>query len=171
MTERPDYDSFVAQRSPRLLRIAYLMTRDWATAEDLLQASLTKAWFAWSRVSGDPEPYVRRIIGTIFISWRRRHWVREIPQEPPDVHTVADSSERHADRDALWRALGRLSARQRAIVVLRYFEDLTESEIAETLGIHVGTVKSQASRAMAKLRQDQALLGATDQKTVTRSAR
>jgi RNA polymerase sigma-70 factor (sigma-E family) len=157
VTDRPEYDSFVVQRSPRLLRVAYLLARDWGTAEDLLQASLVKAWFAWSRISGDPEAYVRRIIVTTFTSWRRRRWVAEVPQEPPDVRFTADSSQQHADRDALWQALGRLTPRQRAIVVLRYFEDLTEGQTAETLGIQIGTVKSQTSRAMARLRQDPAL--------------
>jgi RNA polymerase sigma-70 factor (sigma-E family) len=156
-TERPEFDSFVAQRSPRLLRVAFLLTRDWAGAEDLLQTALAKAWFAWSRIDGDPEAYIRRIIATTFTSWRRRRWQGEIPQDPPDREWTADSSQRHADRDVLWRALGRLSARQRAVVVLRYFEDLTESQTAETLGVSVGTVKTRTSRALARLRSDPAL--------------
>jgi RNA polymerase sigma-70 factor (sigma-E family) len=157
VADRPEYDSFVAQRSPRLLRVAYLMTRDWATAEDLLQTAMVKAWFAWSRIDGDPEAYVRKIIATTFTSWRRRRWLGEIPQDPPDREFTADSSQRHADRDLLWRSLGQLPPRQRAIVVLRYFEDLTESQTAETLGVSTGTVKSQTSRALAKLRTDPAL--------------
>jgi RNA polymerase sigma-70 factor (sigma-E family) len=156
--EQPEYDRFVQERSPRLLRVAYLMTRDWAAAEDLLQSALVKAWFAWRRVNGDPEAYVRRIIVTTHISWRRRRWTGEVPaREPGGGAQVPDPAHDHAERDALWRALGRLAPRQRAILVLRYFEDLTEAQTAETLGIAIGTVKAQASRALAKLRGDAAL--------------
>lgn len=159
MVEQPEYDRFVQERSPRLLRVAYLMTRDWAAAEDLLQSALVKAWFAWRRVNGDPEAYVRRIIVTTHISWRRRRWTGEVPAREPDggAH-VPDPAHDHAERDALWGALGRLAPRQRAILVLRYFEDLTEAQTAETLGIAIGTVKAQAHRALAKLRGDAALL-------------
>jgi RNA polymerase sigma-70 factor (sigma-E family) len=164
VTDRPEYDRFVAERSPRLLRVAYLMTRDWAAAEDLLQSALIKAWFAWSRVHGDPEAYVRRIIVTTHISARRRRSTGEVPWPDPETGRpptgagrpdgyLPDPAAQHAERDALWQALGRLPTRQRAILVLRYLEDLTEAQTAETLGIAVGTVKGQASRALAKLRE------------------
>jgi len=157
VSDRPEYDRFVTERSPRLLRVAYLITRDWATAEDLLQSALVKAWFAWARVEGDPEAYVRRIIVTTHVSWRRRRWIGEVPhQEPPagwaDSSQVSDPAGAYADRDALWRALGQLPHRQRAILVLRFFEDLTEAQTADILGVTVGTVKSQCSRALVKLR-------------------
>ncbi|GAA5188118.1 SigE family RNA polymerase sigma factor [Rugosimonospora acidiphila] len=154
MTDRPEYDRFVAERSPRLLRVAYLMTRDWGAAEDLLQSALIKVWFAWSRVRGDPEAYVRRIIVTTHISFRRRRSSGEIPWPDPDSGRgyLPDPAAEHAERDAVWQVLGRLPARQRAILVLRYFEDLTEAQTAEVLGISVGTVKTHASRALAKLR-------------------
>jgi RNA polymerase sigma-70 factor (sigma-E family) len=152
--DRPDYDAFVVDRSQRLLRTAYLLTRDWAAAEDVLQAALVKLWFAWPRVNGDPEAYLRRIIVTTHVSWRRRFWRREVASGYLPEPSAADETARHADRDALWRALHRLGPRQRAILVLRYFEDLADSEIAGLLGVTVATVRSQASRALAHLRDE-----------------
>jgi RNA polymerase sigma-70 factor (sigma-E family) len=152
-----DFDAFVVARSGALLRTAYLLTRDHALAEDLLQTALTRAWFAWSRITGDPEPYVRRILVNTYASWWRRKWngeqaTGELPEEPRgDFAAGADVSH------DLWQALGRLTRRQRAVVVLRYFDDLTEVETARALGVSVGTVKSQTSRAMAALRLDPAL--------------
>jgi RNA polymerase sigma-70 factor (sigma-E family) len=148
------FSEFVATRSPRLLRTAYLLCRDWALAEDLLQTALARAWVAWRRINGDPEPYVRKIIANTYASWWRRRWTSEQPTdrlpEPragdPDPHARVD------DRDEVWQALGQLPKRQRAVLVLRYFEDMSEAEIAEALDCSVGTVKSQASRALAKLR-------------------
>lgn len=152
--DRPEYDAFVVNRSQRLLRTAYLLTRDWTSAEDLLQAALVKLWFAWPRVDGDPEAYVRRILVTTHVSWRRRLWRREVAQEYLPESSGPDETARHADRDALWRALHRLGPRQRAILVLRYFEDLPDAEIASLLGVTAVTVRSQASRALARLRDE-----------------
>lgn len=151
------FDDFVATRSPRLLRTAYLLTRDWSMAEDLLQTALAKAWEAWARIQGDPEPYVRRIIVNAHATWWRRRWRSEVPtaELPEDVAEVPHVD--FDDRDRLWRALGRLPRKQRAVLVLRYFEDLSEADIAAILDCSVGTVKSQASRALAKLRLDEAL--------------
>lgn len=152
------FDGFVATRSSRLLRTAFLLTRDWTLAEDLLQIALARAWEAWRRIDGDPEPYVRRIIVNTYASWWRRRWRGELPTaDLPEVTVAADPQTGLDDRDQLWRALGRLPRRQRAVLVLRYFEDLSEHEVAETLGCSVGTVKSQASRALAKLRLDETL--------------
>jgi RNA polymerase sigma-70 factor (sigma-E family) len=156
------FDDFVAARSSRLLRTAYLLTRDHALAEDLLQTALTKAWFAWGRIDGNPEPYVRQIIVHTYASWWRRKWngehaTDELPERPHHDSThdlAADTSQSHD----LWTALGRLPRRQRAVVVLRFYEDLTEAETARLLGCSVGTVKSQTSKAMAKLRLDKALI-------------
>lgn len=152
-----DFDEFVAARSSGLLRTAYLLTRDHALAEDLLQTALTKAWFAWPRLEGRPEPYVRRILVNTYATWWRRRWNGEHPtEELPE--TPVDHASDHADLGHdLWQAMGRLPRRQRAVVVLRYFEDLTEAETAHTLGVSVGTVKSQTSKALAKLRIDPAL--------------
>lgn len=152
------FDDFVATRSPRLLRTAFLFTRDWALAEDLLQTALARAWEAWRRIDGDPEPYVRRIIVNAYASSWRRRWRGELPRA--DLPEAADGGDPHAEidnRDRLWRALGRLPRKQRAVLVLRYFEDLSEAEIADVLSCSVGTVKSQASRALAKLRLDETL--------------
>jgi RNA polymerase sigma-70 factor (sigma-E family) len=154
MADRVGFDAFVAARSPRLLRVAYLLTRDWNEAEDLLQTSLMKAWFAWGRLDNEPEAYVRRIIATTFVSWRRRRWTSEFSQAELPERAVPDATAAIDDRHGLWPALGRLPKRQRAVLVLRFFEDLTEAQVAAALGISIGTVKSQASRALARLRTD-----------------
>jgi RNA polymerase sigma-70 factor (sigma-E family) len=152
-----EFDEFVAARSSRLLRTAYLLTRDHALAEDLLQTTLTKSWFSWSRINGDPEPYVRKILVNTYASWWRRKWNGEHahaePPEPEPGPAAHGTDERHD----LWAAMGRLPRRQRAVVVLRFVEDLSEAETARVLGVSTGTVKSQTSKALAKLRIDPAL--------------
>lgn len=152
-----DFDDFVAARSTRLLRTAYLLTHDHGTAEDLLQTSLTKAWFAWSRIHGDPEAYVRRILVNTYSTWWRRRWHGERPTEELPEAGHDDASAGADTGHDLWLAMDRLPRRMRAVVVLRYFEDLTEAQTAEALGCSVGTVKSQSSKALAKLRIDPAL--------------
>ncbi|MCG8927768.1 SigE family RNA polymerase sigma factor [Lentzea sp. CC55] len=151
------FEEFVVGATPRLLRMAFLLTRDAGHAEDLLQTALAKAWRAWGRVDGDPEPYVRRIIVTSRATWWRRRWRGEEPtgdlperpgQSPQDVVD---------EREWLWQALGRLPRRQRTVLVLRFYEDLTEAQVAGLLGCAVGTVKSQASKALAKLRIDETI--------------
>lgn len=138
------FDEFVATRSPRLMRTAFLLTRDWALAEDLLQTALARAWEAWRRIEGDPEPYVRRIIVNAYASWWRRRWRGEIPTaDLPEATAAADRYSGLDDRDRLWRALGRLPRRQRAVLVLRYFEDLSDAEIGVVLGCSVGTPKGR----------------------------
>jgi RNA polymerase sigma-70 factor (sigma-E family) len=157
MGDRAEFDDFVVGCSPRLLRTAYLLTRDHGMAEDLLQTALTKAWFAWSRIGGDAEPYVRKIIVNTYASWWRRKWNGEHPSDELPESVSNDHAEGASTGHDLWAALGRLPRRQRAVVVLRYFEDLTEAETARLLDCSVGTVKSQASKALAKLRIDPAL--------------
>jgi RNA polymerase sigma-70 factor (sigma-E family) len=158
VTVTAGFDEFVVVRSPRLLRTAYLLTHDWPLAEDLLQTALARAWEAWHRINGDPEPYVRRILVNSYASWWRRRWSGELPTEVlPEPAADNDPHRGFDERDRLWRALGRLPRRQRAVIVLRYFEDQSEAEIAATLGCSLGTVKSQASRALAKLRLDETL--------------
>jgi RNA polymerase sigma-70 factor (sigma-E family) len=153
MADRGGFDEFVATRSQVLLRTAYLLTGDHGQAEDLLQTALAKSWFAWGRIDGAPEPYVRRVLATTYATWWRRRWRGERPTgELPDRPAPAGSAVE--DRDALWRALDQLPRRQRAVVVLRYYEDLSEAETAAALGISPGTVKSQASKALAALRGD-----------------
>jgi len=153
----PGFEEFVAARSARLLRTAYLLTRDHGLAEDLLQTALTKAYLVWGRIEGDPEPYVRRIAVNTYASWWRRKWNDEHPTDRlPDT---GHHDERVGESGDLWDALGRLPRRQRAVVVLRFFEDLTEAQTADLLGISTGTVKSQTSKALAKLRIDSSLVG------------
>ncbi len=159
VTTRTDFDEFVAARSTGLLRTAYLLTHDHALAEDLLQTALTKAWFAWSRIQGDPEPYVRKVLVNTFSSWWRRKWNGEHAYaDLPETPTGEDGAD---DRHDLWTAMGRLPRRQRAVIVLRFVEDLSEAETARALGISNGTVKSQTSKALAKLRIDPALARTT----------
>jgi RNA polymerase sigma-70 factor (sigma-E family) len=154
---RVDFDEFVVARSSALLRTAYLLTRDHQLAEDLLQASLTKAWFAWGRTHGNPEAYVRKIIVNTFNSWWRRKWNGETATDVLPESRVSDGTDAVESGHDLWEAMGRLPRKQRAVVVLRYFEDLTEAQAAEVLDCSVGTVKSQTSKALAKLRIDPAL--------------
>jgi RNA polymerase sigma-70 factor (sigma-E family) len=152
-----EFDAFVGARSSALLRTAYLLTHDHAAAEDLLQTALTKAWFAWSRIETAPEAYVRKVLVNTYATWWRRRWNGEHPTgDLPDAGVPASADASDASHD-LWRAMERLPRRQRAVVVLRYFEDLSEAETAALLGCAVGTVKSQASKALAKLRIDPAL--------------
>ncbi|WP_439657427.1 SigE family RNA polymerase sigma factor [Lentzea sp. HUAS TT2] len=148
------FEEFVAVTSPRLLRMAFLLTRDMGHAEDLLQTALAKAWRAWHRVDGDPEPYVRRIIVTSHATWWRRKWRSEEPSGELPERPGESPQDVVDEREWLWQALGRLPRRQRAVLVLRFYEDLTEAQVAGLLGCSVGTVKSQASKALAKLRLD-----------------
>ena len=151
------FSAFVAARSRGLLRLAYLLTHDEGMAEDLLQTALTKSWFAWDRLDNDPLRYVRRVLVTTSVSWWRRRWTHELPTEAlPDLPEPGAIDDRAGAQD-LWIAIGRLPVRQRAVVVLRYYEDLSEAETADLLGCSVGTVKSQCSRALVKLRLDTAL--------------
>ncbi|MCW2783559.1 MAG: sigma-70 region 4 domain protein [Marmoricola sp.] len=150
MDEQADFEEFVAARSAALLRTARLLTGQLADAEDLLQRALIKTVPAWSRIHGDPEAYVRTIMARENISrWRSRRWREVTVERLPEAAARPDQS----DRDlSLRAALATLAPRQRAVIVLRYFEDLTEVETARMLGIAVGTVKSQHRDALARLR-------------------
>ncbi len=155
---REGFEHFVAARSAGLLRTAYLLTQDNQLAEDLLQTSLAKAWRSWGRIESHPEAYVRKILVNTYATWWRRKWNGEHPTESlpeaVDARRVADDTSTTFDvRDAL----ARLPKRQRAVVVLRFFEDLSEAETARLLECSVGTVKSQTSKALAKLRVDPSL--------------
>ena len=137
---RESFEEYVAARRTALLRTAYLLTGQHADAEDLVQMALVKAVPHWRRISDDPEPYVRRILAREATNrWRRRRW-REVSLDVlPETHNEGTDP---TDREVLRQALMRLSPRQRAVVVLRYFDDLTEQQTAEVLGIGLGTVKS-----------------------------
>ena len=157
---RATFPEFVATRGQALQRTAFLLTSDWALAEDLVQTALARAYPRWDRiVRDDPEAYVRRILVNTWASWWRRRWRGELPHEVLPDHAVPDEYAHSDRRSAVNDALARLPKRQRAIVVLRYHEDLPESQVAHLLGVTVGTVKSQASKALAKLREDGALAG------------
>ncbi|MGC4853975.1 SigE family RNA polymerase sigma factor [Micromonospora sp. DT4] len=150
-----EFREFVAARSAALLRTAYLLAGDWATAEDLLQTALTNTYLAWKRLGGIEavEPYARRVMVNTSTSWWRRRWHGERPTEVLPERPGVDEIERQLDRDVLWRHLKELPSRQRAVLVLRYYEDMSEAQTAALLDISPGTVKSQASRALATLRR------------------
>lgn len=144
----PDgFAKFVASRSEALLRSAWLLTGDSGRAEDLLQTVLARAWRHWARIvaGGQPEAYVRRALYTTYVSWWRRRWRDEVPAaQPPEVAGRGDLADEEANRDAIRRALDRLSRQQRAIVVLRYAEDLSIERTAELLGCSIATAMVHA---------------------------
>jgi RNA polymerase sigma-70 factor (sigma-E family) len=150
-----DFEAYMSARQPSLLRTAYLLTGDQHTAEDLVQTALAKLYLSWDKVQdrGLMDGYVRRILVNENNSLWRRAWKRrEVSSDTlPDHQSVVDT---HDDgrSAALWEFVQSLPRKQRAVVVLRYYEDLSEAEVADILGISVGTVKSQASRALAGLR-------------------
>jgi RNA polymerase sigma-70 factor (sigma-E family) len=162
--DEEEFRRYVAARSPALHRTAYLLTGNHSDAEDLLQTGLAKTYLAYDRIrdKGALDAYVRKtLVSTQTSFWRRRSRGREfateqLPERPVDP-SAPDVAEQAAMRDSLWRALARLGPKQRAVVVLRYYEDLSEGETADILGISVGTVKSQGARALATLRGDAGL--------------
>jgi RNA polymerase sigma-70 factor (sigma-E family) len=152
------FEDFVAGRGQALQRFGYALTGDWALAEDLLQTALAKAYSRWSRVQrDDPEAYVRKIMVNTWSSWWRRKWRGEMPAARVPEITAPDRFAAVDSRQALRDALAHLPPGQRAVVVLRYHQDLSEAQVAELLGITVGTVKSQAAKALAALRVQAAL--------------
>jgi RNA polymerase sigma-70 factor (sigma-E family) len=158
-TARPDdpgFGNYVAERSRSLLRTAFLLTGNRADAEDLVQAALAKTYQAWDRIEdrGALDGYVRRAMVNTHISWWRRRRLEEYPTDMIPDQVVADHSVASDQYETLRRAIDRLPQRMRTAVVLRYFEDMTEAEIAAVLGVSLGTVKSTVSRAVAKLRID-----------------
>ncbi|KRV46963.1 RNA polymerase subunit sigma-24 [Wenjunlia vitaminophila] len=155
------------------MRTAYLLTGQLASAEDLVQTTLAKAWSVWSRIEDDPDPYVRTVMVNTHRRWWRRLWRGELPTgEFPDRAGHGDAMTAVDERDVLWQALRRLPRGQRTVLVLRYFEDLTEAETARVMGCSVGTVKKQASKALSRLRGDASVMGTAPVKpsvTATRS--
>jgi RNA polymerase sigma-70 factor (sigma-E family) len=171
----PDgFDDFVAARSAALLRTAWLLTGDTGRAEDLLQTALAATWRRWRQVTaggagqhdtagGNPEAYVRRAIVTAYLSWWRRRWRGELPTADPGevapagLAATPDLAGDVAARDAVRRALAQLSPQQRAVVVLRYVEDLSVADTAGVLGCSQATVKVQSHRGLQALRADPGL--------------
>ena len=159
---RVAFGEYVRSRSHALLRAAQAMTGNRADAEDLLQATLAKAYQSWDRIDdpGALDTYVRRVMVNTHISgWRRRR-VDEYPtDELPDSPSAQDATTDSDLHDVVQRAIDRLPRQMRAAVMLRFYDDMTEPEVAAALGVSVGTVKSTVARAVAKLRKD-AELGA-----------
>ncbi|HUD39435.1 MAG TPA: SigE family RNA polymerase sigma factor [Streptosporangiaceae bacterium] len=153
-----EFCHFVAARGASLCRTAYLLTGDWQAGEDLVQEALAKTYLRRRRLRDQSalEPYTRKVLMTLFLSSRRRQWSKELPfAELPD-HAGAPapaSIDEFAERDGLWQALAELPAQQRAVLVLRYFEDRSEAEIAAALNCPPGTVKSHAARGLDRLRK------------------
>jgi RNA polymerase sigma-70 factor (sigma-E family) len=151
------YDEFVAARLQPLLRYAVMLTGDRHLAEDLVQETMVRAQLKWRRVAAAdvPELYVKRMLTNAYVDARRGSWLRRVvlraDQDERDG-VMADPAEQTVSRDYLWRLLVDLPPRQRAALVLRYYEGLADNDIAEVLGCAVGTVRASVSRALATLR-------------------
>lgn len=152
-----EFSQFVHARGAALLRVAYALTGEQHAAEDLLQTALAKTMLRWSKINGDAEPYVRRVLYHEHISWWRRRWrraestVADLPEPAMSGHP--DIAAETGDRLHVRAALAGLPPRQRAVLVLRYLEDLSVGQVAELLGCSEGTVASQTHRALVTLRR------------------
>ena len=152
----PDFRDYVRARRCALLRTAYVLTGNMADAEDLVQSALAKTYLAWDRIAdrGALDGYVRRAIVNTHISWWRRRRLQEYPTDELPDQAVADHATTSDLQETLRQAIDRLPQRMRAAIMLRYYDDMTEAEVAEVLGVSLGTVKSTVARAVAKLRID-----------------
>lgn len=148
------FEEFVATQLQALLRFARVLTGSRASAEDVVQEALMRAHMRWRRIGAldNPQAYVRRMLVNEYVSMQRRRWRLVSRAEVDPGLQVPDPATAHADRSALQAELRRLSPRQRAVLVLRYYLGLSDNEIAEELGCTVGTVRGYASRALAGLR-------------------
>lgn len=172
---RPEaaFDAFAAARSASLFRTSLLMVGDYHLAQDLLQESLVKTYVAWPRLRdvGNAEAYARRVIVTTSISWRRRRSFHERPVDALPDGVVTDLADLIASHTDLWVQLHALPPRQRAAVVLRHCEDLSEAQTSELMGCSVGSVKRHTSHGLAKLRLQMgpqlALPATSDESAVT----
>ncbi|MFJ4798997.1 SigE family RNA polymerase sigma factor [Kitasatospora purpeofusca] len=155
------FEAFAATRWRRLVRTAYLLTGDHHEAEDVVQATLAKVFRSWGRISrlDEPDAYVHRALVNNNLTRHRRRRVRQllVPVLPERAHSAGAGHREVEERSVLLQALAELPPRQRAVVVLRYWEDMSENQVAEVLGCSAGNVKSQASRGLAKLRGHPAL--------------
>jgi RNA polymerase sigma-70 factor (sigma-E family) len=157
--DNPAFRDYVTARGRALLRTAYVLTGNLADAEDLVQSALAKTYLAWDRIEDRAalDGYVRRAMVNTHISWWRRRRLDEFPTDEIPDQAVADHSGSSDLHETLRRAIDRLPQRMRAAVMLRFYDDMTEAEVAEVLGVSLGTVKSTVSRAVAKLRIDSEL--------------
>jgi RNA polymerase sigma-70 factor (sigma-E family) len=162
-TEDADYREFVVSRYDPLRRVAYLLCRDWHTADDLVSITLGKLYRNWRRAQDvqNLDAYVRTILTRTWLDERRRPWRHE--QVADSLPEVAQPDAAPADQAALLTLLGGLPPRQRAVVVLRYYCDLSISQTADILGISEGAVKSQAARGLTALRLQTAIQHATQE--------
>jgi len=150
------FEEFAVARLPGLVRFAAVLTGERALADDVVQETLIRASARWDKIGGldRPEQYVRKMVVNEFLSWRRRSW-RQVPAGSGgdvDDRRSPDHATGHAERDALLTEIAKLPRRQRAVLVLRYYEGLSDAEIAEAVGCKPGTVRGYASRALAALR-------------------
>jgi RNA polymerase sigma-70 factor (sigma-E family) len=154
-TDALSFDELVRANESRLLRLGLMLSGSVHTAEDLVQTVLARAHRKWARIVEveRPEAYLRTMVVNEFLGWRRLLKNREVPlAEPIEQPADEDIGVRQAQRDEAWRLLAKLPRKQRAVLVLRYYEDLADSEIAELLGVAPATVRSNAARALATLR-------------------
>ena len=151
-----DLHTFVQAHHGELLRRAYLLTGSRADAEDLVQEALARAWLASRGQPVErPRAYVHRALLNLYLSrWRRLRIVRETPAAEVPEGGIPDPAGEVAEREAIWAVLRRLPPRQRAVLVLRFYEDLSETQAAEVLGVSVGTVRSQCWRALRRVQRE-----------------
>jgi RNA polymerase sigma-70 factor (sigma-E family) len=149
------FRDFVTARQHALLRRAWLLTGDWTSAEDLVQSALLRVWPRWTRISssGQEDAYVRKVMLNVYLTGRRRRWSHEAPTADLPETPSLDGYAAVDMRVILTRAVAALPPRQRAVIVMRFVEDLSESQTAEALGCAEGTVKSQTSKALTTLRR------------------
>jgi RNA polymerase sigma-70 factor (sigma-E family) len=154
--DRERFDDLVRYRFAALLRFGYVLTRDWQLAEDLTQTALAKTWFRWGQLRevDAAEFYVRKLMVTAYGKWWRRKWRGEVPTERLPDHADTSATDRLITRDSLTRALLTLPPKTRAMLALRFYDDLTEGEVAEIIGCSVGNVKSTVSRALSRRRAE-----------------
>jgi RNA polymerase sigma-70 factor (sigma-E family) len=156
--EQQSFEEYARARAPELTRFAFLLTVDWALAQDLVQEALITTHLKWRRIAGmeHPDAYVRRVLTRRFLYWRRKRSSGETPAgldlDALQRHGGVDAAETLASDDLVWQALSQLPRRQRAVLALRYYEDLPDDRIADLLGCATSTVRVHAARGVATLR-------------------
>jgi RNA polymerase sigma-70 factor (sigma-E family) len=169
MADADGFAEFVVARERALQRTAWLLTGDWALAEDLVQTALARSWPRWERIRrrDNPEIYVRRVLVNTWLTWSRRKWRGEqVSESIPDGPGLADHAAEIAMRLVVQEALSSLTARQRAVLVMRVFDDMSEADVARALNVAAGTVKATAAQALARLRKDPRLAGLMDRESL-----
>jgi RNA polymerase sigma-70 factor (sigma-E family) len=159
MSTPASFHEFVELRSRSLLRTAWLLTGDWAAAEDLLQVALVASWRRWDSILrvDAREVYVHKVLARSYLRSRSRRWSGEIPTDALPEAEVDDKFLAVDVRSSIVQTVRQLPPRQRAVIALRYLADLSEAQTAQALGCSVGTIKSQTNKALARLRLDPAL--------------